>query len=122
MCGCDSAYEVLDDEILRRLCADEHAARRTRVLGVRRRRGDQSDLTLDVSPLGRGQIVTSERRTEVHRDKPLRVVRGVGSQVLHMCGAEPVLETVLAEGMSACEPAGEAPAVDRVRFVSPERR
>ncbi len=62
------------------------------------------DLPLDVAPVQRRQIWAGQGSSPVCRHDDLRVVMWVGCHVLCERGAEPVLEAVLAERVSAREP------------------
>ncbi len=75
--GCNGPHKVLHDEILRRLRTDEHAARRTGVVWVRRRANHDCDLTLDVAFAVRREVRASKSSANVPRNELLWVVCGV---------------------------------------------
>lgn len=92
----NTVYDVLDDVVLRRLGFDEHTARWTVVTGLRGRAEKHRNLALQIDPGVVGKVRTSERCPPLRRDEPLCVVVRMLGKMLHVCGIEPIPETILA--------------------------
>lgn len=100
----DGTHHMLHDEVLRRFVADFYAARRARVRGLRGRLRMSLDFPLDVAPIQMRQARAGQSSAPMCGHDDLRIVVRVGGHVLCKRSAEPVLEAVLAEGVSAREP------------------